>query len=105
MPYMCRWALPLLIALEVLPPDRNPWVTWTLSILLYAMPYFHAVIVATTSRNAGSVRTRTVGMYLVKQKSEAKRAKTGEASAIYNMTVQASNIIGNNVSTEHIVWG
>jgi signal transduction histidine kinase len=71
------WALPLLIALEVLPADRNPWVAWALSVLLYAMPYFHAIIVAVTSRNAGSVRTRTV------------------ASAIYNMTVQASNIYGN----------
>ena len=33
-----------------------------------------------TSRNAGSVRTRTVG------------------SALYNMSVQASNIISSNVS-------
>ena len=36
--------------------------------------------VALTSRNAGSVRTRTVG------------------SAIYNMAVQTSNIISSNVS-------
>ncbi|KAI5370021.1 putative major facilitator superfamily, MFS transporter superfamily [Septoria linicola] len=73
------WCLPLLVALEVLPADRSPWVAWILSVLLYAMPYVHATIVAVTSRNAGSVRTRTV------------------ASAIYNMTVQTSNIIGNNV--------
>ena len=43
------------------------------------MPYFHAVFVALASRNAGSVRTRTV------------------ASALYNMAVQASNIIGINI--------
>ena len=73
------WALPLLIALEVLPANRSPWVAWILSVLLYAMPYVHAAIVAITSRNAGSVRTRTV------------------ASSIYNMTVQISNIIGNNI--------
>lgn len=73
------WALPLLIALEVLPADRSPWVAWILSVLLYAMPYAHAMIVAVTSRNAGSVRTRTV------------------ASALYNMMVQTSNIIGNNI--------
>ena len=36
--------------------------------------------VAMTSRNAGSVRTRTVG------------------SALYNMCVQTSNIISSNVS-------
>lgn len=83
------WALALLIALEVLPADRSPWVAWVLSVLLYAMPYFHAVLVAVTSRNAGSVRTRTV------------------ASAIYNMCVQASNIIGNNVRMGKILetWG
>ncbi|WPH03473.1 Hypothetical protein R9X50_00635300 [Acrodontium crateriforme] len=73
------WVLPLLIALEVLPKTRSPWVGWILAVLLYAQPYFHAVIVAITSRNAGSVRTRTV------------------ASALYNMFVQASNIIGNNI--------
>ena len=73
------WALPLLIALEVLPPTRSAWASWALGILLYAMPYFHPIIVAITSRNAGTVRTRTV------------------ASALYNMMVQTSNIIGINV--------
>lgn len=73
------WNLPLLIALEVLPASANAWVRWVLSVLLVGSPYFHAVIVAITSRNAGSVRTRTV------------------ASAMYNMCVQASNIIGSNI--------
>lgn len=63
------WVLPLLIALETLPTTRGPWVTWAIGILVYAMPYFHPIIVAATSRNAGTVRTRTV------------------ASAIYNMMV------------------
>ena len=74
------WALVLLIALELLPEDASTWARWILLVLLIAMPYVHAIIVAITSRNAGSVRTRTV------------------ASAVYNMMVQASNIIGNNVS-------
>ena len=73
------FVLPLLIALETLPKDRSPWATWILSVLIYAMPYVHPVLVAITSRNAGSVRTRTV------------------ASALYNMTVQASNIYGAQV--------
>jgi len=73
------WVLPLLIALETLPATRSHWVTWILSILLFAQPYAHAIIVAITSRNAGTVRTRTV------------------ASALYNMSVQTSSIIGSNV--------
>nr|OQO16933.1 hypothetical protein B0A51_13851 [Rachicladosporium sp. CCFEE 5018]OQO27164.1 hypothetical protein B0A51_05159 [Rachicladosporium sp. CCFEE 5018] len=79
-----QWVpLPLLIALECLPATRSHWVTYALSVLLFAQPYFHAVLVAITSRNAGSVRTRTV------------------ASALYNMTVQAGNIIGSNIYREH----
>lgn len=39
----------------------------------------HAIIVAITSRNAGTVRTRTV------------------ASALYNMSVQASSMISQNI--------
>ena len=75
------WALPFLVALETLPGKASPWVKWALSTLLVGHPYVHAIIVAITSRNAGSVRTRTV------------------ASAVYNMTVQASSVIGSNVSS------
>lgn len=75
------WALPVLVALETLPKAASPWVKWALSTLLVGHPYVHAIIVAITSRNAGSVRTRTV------------------ASAIYNMCVQASSVIGSNVSS------
>ncbi len=74
------WALPILIALETLNKHAGAWLKWALSTLLVGAPYVHAIIVAITSRNAGSVRTRTV------------------ASAIYNMTVQANSIIGSNVS-------
>ncbi|KAI9757713.1 MAG: hypothetical protein M4579_003338 [Chaenotheca gracillima] len=73
------WCLPLLIALEILPANASQWARYTLSIMLVGYPYIHAILVAITSRNAGSVRTRTVG------------------SAIYNMCVQASNIISSNI--------
>ena len=69
------WVLPCLIALEVLPKERSEWATYVLSILVFAEPYFHPVMVAITSRNAGSVRTRTV------------------ASALYNMHVQVSEML------------
>lgn len=74
------WALVLLIALEVLPAEASPWGRWVLVTLLIGMPYVHAIVVAITSRNAGSVRTRTL------------------ATAAYNMMVQVSHIVANNVS-------
>jgi hypothetical protein len=73
------WLLPLLVALSVISNDSSPWARYTILILLMGYPYVHAILVAITSRNAGSVRTRTVG------------------SALYNMSVQASNIIASNV--------
>ncbi|KAJ6115009.1 hypothetical protein N7486_000787 [Penicillium sp. IBT 16267x] len=72
------WVVVLLIALEVLPDGASAWARWALITLLLAMPYVHAIIVAMASRNAGTVRTRTV------------------ATALYNMSVQVSNIIGYN---------
>lgn len=74
------WCLPLLIALEVLPDEASGWARWINIVLLIGAPYAHAIVVALTSRNSGSVRTRTV------------------ATALYNMTVQTSNIVANNVS-------
>lgn len=75
------WALPLLIALVALPPvfANSNWSKWVLSTLLVGYPYCHAVFVALTSRNSGSVRTRTVG------------------SSLYNMSVQMSNIFSSQI--------
>ncbi|RAK96196.1 putative transporter [Aspergillus ibericus CBS 121593] len=73
------WCLILLIALEVLPDGASAWARWIINALLIGAPYVHAIVVAMTSRNAGSVRTRTV------------------ASAVYNMMVQASNIIASQI--------
>jgi MFS family permease len=75
------WVLPLLIALEVLPPKfpGSNWSKWVLSTLVIGYPYAHAVLVALASRNAGTVRTRTV------------------ASSLYNMAVQTSNIISSQI--------
>ncbi|KAL4909347.1 hypothetical protein BDW74DRAFT_187519 [Aspergillus multicolor] len=73
------WFLVLLIALETLPATNMPWQRWAVLTLLVGGPSVHPVLVALTSRNAGSVRTRTV------------------ASALYNMSVQVSSIISANV--------
>ncbi|EMC96132.1 hypothetical protein BAUCODRAFT_70023 [Baudoinia panamericana UAMH 10762] len=73
------WVLPLLITLELIPSNTTPWGIWACATLLVGYPYIHAILVAITSRNAGTVRTRTV------------------ASAMYNICVQASNIISSNI--------
>ena len=78
------WSLPLLFALAFIPTKTSAWAKWALSVLLVGHPYAHAIIVAITSRNAGTVRTRTV------------------ASAFYNMCVQTSSIVAQNVSHSHI---
>ena len=75
------WVFPLLVALETLPPvfAGAQWTRWAISTLIIGYPYCHAVLVALASRNAGTVRTRTV------------------ASSLYNMSVQASNIIASQI--------
>lgn len=78
------WNLMLLIALVVLPEKTMPWQRWAILTLLVGGPSIHPVVVALTSRNAGSVRTRTV------------------ASALYNMSVQISGIAGANVSVDFL---
>jgi hypothetical protein len=74
------WALPLLIVLEWMPGTIDIWFKYAITVLLVGHPYVHAILVAITSRNAGTVRTRTV------------------ASALYNMLCQASSIVGQNAS-------
>ncbi|KAL8735845.1 MAG: hypothetical protein Q9181_002674 [Wetmoreana brouardii] len=78
---MCQiWMFPLLVGLEILPAGMaHAWGRYALSVMMVGFPYVHAILVAMTSRNAGSVRTRTVG------------------SALYNMCVQTSNIIASNI--------
>ncbi|KAM5344337.1 hypothetical protein ACJ41O_012874 [Fusarium nematophilum] len=73
------WIFPLYLALLLLPADASSWARYAVTALIIGYPYVHSILVGLTSRNAGSVRTRTVG------------------SAIYNMTVQTSSIIGSNV--------
>jgi hypothetical protein len=76
------WPLPLLIALETLAPGASQWTKYVLAIMVVGHPYVHAILVAVTSRNAGTVRTRTV------------------ATALYNMSVQLATIIGQNIYRE-----
>lgn len=71
------YAPSLLIPLVVIGKFASLWARWADVTLLVGYPYIHAILVAITSRNAGSVRTRTV------------------ASACYNIAVQASYIISS----------
>ncbi|KAF2768124.1 putative MFS transporter [Teratosphaeria nubilosa] len=74
------WLLPCLIALRTWPQlHKDKWGTYALTTVLLSNPAAHAIIVSWVSRNSGSVRTRTV------------------SAALYNMTIQASNVIGSNI--------
>ncbi|KEF52189.1 uncharacterized protein A1O9_11816 [Exophiala aquamarina CBS 119918] len=75
------WCLPLLVALVALLSvfHNSNWSKWVLSTLLVGYPYVHAILVALTSRNSGTVRTRTVG------------------PSLYNMAVQTSNIVSSQI--------
>ncbi|KAK9235874.1 major facilitator superfamily domain-containing protein [Lipomyces kononenkoae] len=73
------WILPCLIALTQFGASANRWAKYAVTIIVLSHPSTHAVQVAWTSRNSNSVRTRTV------------------SSAVYNMSVQVSGIIGNYI--------
>ncbi|KAM0787041.1 hypothetical protein ACM66B_006307 [Microbotryomycetes sp. NB124-2] len=76
------WILGFLIALVAIPSDTNRWVKYALLSLVVAWPYPHPILVSWNSRNSGSVRTRTV------------------SAAVYNMFVQAAQIIASNIYRE-----
>lgn len=95
--YYSFWCFVLLLTLELLPANASPWAWYSATILMIGFPYIHSIngmneilfwlysftdssAVSLTSRNAGSVRTRTVG------------------SAMYNMICQASSVISSQVS-------
>ena len=74
------WVLPCVIALRFWPGvNKDAWGTFTLITVYLSYPYCHAIIVAWTSKNSGSVRTRSV------------------SAAVYNMCVQAGDVIGANI--------
>ncbi|KAK2668711.1 Major facilitator superfamily [Fusarium oxysporum f. sp. vasinfectum] len=77
--YYSFWCFVLLLTLELLPANASPWAWYSATILMIGFPYIHSINVSLTSRNAGSVRTRTVG------------------SAMYNMICQASSVISSQI--------
>ncbi|KAI1335282.1 MFS general substrate transporter [Xylariaceae sp. FL0016] len=74
------WCLPFLIYLRVVDTTHvSKWLTWAMISLLLAAPLGHPVQVGWISRNANTVRSRTVG------------------AALYNMFLQAGVIISSNI--------
>ncbi|CAK7216386.1 hypothetical protein SBRCBS47491_002806 [Sporothrix bragantina] len=74
------WALPCLIALySINTTTENKWIVYAIVTVLLAYPSNHSVQVGWTSRNANTVRTRTV------------------STAMYNMVCQAGGVIYSNI--------
>ncbi|KAH8820676.1 putative pantothenate transporter [Xylogone sp. PMI_703] len=74
------WSLPFLILLRFWRGALvEPWPTFALMTILLSYPYVQGILVAWTSRNSGSVRTRSM------------------SAALFNMCVQLGNIISSNI--------
>ncbi|KAK4655427.1 hypothetical protein QC762_302450 [Podospora pseudocomata] len=77
------WGLPFLIFFNVADlANTNRWVIYAVTTLLLSFPNPHPIQVAWNSRNANSVRSRTI------------------SAAVYNMAVQTSGIISSNIYRE-----
>lgn len=77
------WTIPLIGILAFWGNSmKNAWGTWLVTTLLLGGPYIHAICVAWVSRNANSIRSRTVG------------------SAVYNMMVQIGGILSANIYSQ-----
>ncbi len=73
------WIFPWILALVVIPASTNAWIRYALLTGLLSYPYCHAILVGWNAKNSNAVRTRAV------------------SAALYNMFVQAGNIIGLNI--------
>lgn len=60
----------------------DAWGTYAVLVLLNGAPYIHAILVGWCSKNSNTVRSRTV------------------SASLYNMFVQAGNIVASNVYQE-----
>ncbi|KAK3716312.1 hypothetical protein LTR37_006462 [Vermiconidia calcicola] len=76
------WMLPGIISLIVIPASTARWSMYAIVTIILSYPYPHPMHVAWTSRHSNSVGTRTV------------------SAALYNMSVQLSNIIAYNIFRE-----
>lgn len=77
------YSVPLLAVMRWWPGSMvQAWPTWVVTTLFLGGPYIHAMNVSLCSRNAGSVRSRSI------------------SAAVYNMFVQLGGIASNNIYRE-----
>lgn len=77
------WVLPNLILLEVIPDFSSRWLRFTFITLIMGYPYYHPILISWISANANNPDRRSLGF------------------AVYNIAVQAGNILAANVYREN----
>ncbi|KAK7203299.1 major facilitator superfamily domain-containing protein [Myxozyma melibiosi] len=76
------WVLPNLILIEVIPDFSSRWLRYTFITLILGYPYYHPILISWISANANNPSRRSLGF------------------AVYNIAVQAGNILAANVYRE-----
>jgi len=73
------WQFPFYVTLLTIPDSTNHWAKFAVFVLIVAMPDCQAILVGWTSRNSGSVRTRSI------------------SASVYNMMCQLGSLISSNI--------
>jgi len=73
------WQFPFYITLLTIPDSTSSWSKFAIFVLIVGVPDCQAILVGWTSRNSGSVRTRSL------------------SASIYNMMGQLGSLVASNI--------
>jgi len=73
------WQFPFYVALLTISDNTHHWAKFAIFVLIVAVPDCQAILVGWTSKNSGSVRTRSI------------------SASIYNMMCQLGSLVSSNI--------